>query len=59
MYKEVPVMEVPVMLIQTWIYMARNESANPKVKKRALFMLIETLGSNENIALYMRANGLK
>jgi hypothetical protein len=51
--------EVPVMLIQTWIYMARNEFANPKVKKRALFMLIETLGSNENIALYMRANGLK
>lgn len=51
--------EVPVALVKTWIALARSNEADQEVKNHAVSMLKNSLGSNENIALYMKRHGLK
>lgn len=48
-----------VVLVRTWIDLARNNEVGQEVKKRALLMLLKVLGTNENVLLYMKKHGLK
>ena len=51
--------EMPVVLVKTWIDLARNNSANQGIQKRALTMLKSAFESNEHIVEYMKKHGIK
>ena len=51
--------EVPKVLVQTWISLARNADCSNEVRNRALSMLKDALGSPENIAAYMKKHSIK
>jgi len=51
--------DVPKVLVETWIALARNKECSKEVKKRALQNLINTLGSAEGIAAYINQHNIK
>jgi len=51
--------EIPKVLVQTWVSLARSSEASDEVKIRALSMLKQALGSPENIASYMKKHNIK
>jgi hypothetical protein len=52
--------DIPVMLVKTWVTLARNhESEYLEAKNRALFMLKTKIGSTEDIANYMKKHNIK
>lgn len=50
---------MPVVLVKTWIDLARSDKADQNIKKRALSMLKSAFESNESIVEYMKKHGLK
>lgn len=51
--------ELPVVLVTTWIELARSDDTDQEVKNHALSMLIKAFGTNENIVNYMKKHDLK
>jgi len=51
--------EVPKVLVETWISLARNNECSPEVKTKALKSLTNSLGSVEKIAAYMKRHNIK
>ncbi len=51
--------EVPTVLVETWISLARNEETTDEVRTKALSMLTNSLGSVEDIAAYMKRHNIK
>jgi|TARA_B110000211_G_scaffold28542_1_gene28930 hypothetical protein len=54
----VKVKELPVVLVKTWIELARNNNGNAKVQTRALSMLRKKVGSPEKIKYFMQNNNI-
>ena len=50
--------EVPIYLVQTWIGLIRNSEIDEVVKKRALFMLSEKIGTPEQVLMFMNKNNI-
>jgi hypothetical protein len=51
--------EAPLVLVKTWISLARSKDAEPEVKERAQYMLRESVGTNEDVVRYMKKYGIK
>ena len=49
--------EVPLVLVQTWITLAR-QSNDTEAQKRAIQMLKEKIGTTEQIIAYMRKHNI-
>ena len=51
--------EVPKVLVETWISLARNKESTDEVRTKVLSMLTNSLGSVEEIAIYMKRHNIK
>lgn len=51
--------EVPKVLVETWISLARNNECNEEVRIKALRSLANSLGSVKEIAAYMKRHNIK
>lgn len=51
--------DVPKVLVETWISLARNKESSKEVQTRALRNLTNALGSTEAIAAYMKQHKIK
>lgn len=51
--------ELPVVLVRTWIELAKSNDTDREVKNHALSMLLKAFGSHENIATYMKKHNIK
>jgi len=51
--------EVPKVLVETWISLARNKESTDEVRTKVLSMLTNSLGSVEEIAIYMKQHNIK
>lgn len=51
--------EMPKILVETWIALARSSEADQEVKMRALSMLKDAFESPQHIAEYMKKHRIK
>lgn len=51
--------EAPIILVKTWLTLARSRDIDPEIKTHALNMLRESIGSPEEIMIYMKKHNLK
>lgn len=51
--------EIPKVLVETWIYLARNDECDKEVRTKALQNLISSIGSVEKVTDYMKRHKIK